>query len=115
MKSVSLVKFASVVLAALVLSGCEPKPADIQKWKAEGNTSKLIKALKDSRQFIRLDAIAALEELKAEKAVAPLGALIKDPDVVVVHKSLAALATIGTLQLNPICCRLSRLIQIPPD
>jgi HEAT repeat protein len=101
MKSVSLIRFASTALLAFALTGCEVKPQDIEKWKAEGNTAKLIKALKDSRQSIRLEAINALEELNAENAVAALGALIQDPDVVIVHKSLDALASIGTPSIEP--------------
>lgn len=101
MKIHHLARMASIALIAFSLTGCETKPEDIAKWKAEGNTSKLVKSLNDSRQFIRIDAIAALAELNAETAVAPLGALIQDPDVVIVHKSLDALASIGTPSIEP--------------
>ncbi|MDF7798423.1 HEAT repeat domain-containing protein [Pontiellaceae bacterium B1224] len=96
-----LARIISVAVIAVGLTGCETKPEDIEKWKANGNTAKLIKTLGDSRQFIRLDAIAALGELKAETAVAPLGTLLKDPDPVIVHESLDALAAIGTPAVEP--------------
>lgn len=84
-----------LAMATLVLSGCESEPEDIQKWKANNNTAKLIKTLDDGRQFMRLDAIDALKELQAADAIDALGALLDDYDVVVVHKSIEALAAIN--------------------
>lgn len=77
----------------LGLGGCKRDPRDIAKWKAEGNTKKLISATGDYRQFVRIDAIEALEELKAKEAITPLAALFSDPDLVVVHKAIDAVAS----------------------
>lgn len=86
----------TVGAAALLLTGCEPKPEDIKAWKTEKNSAKLVKTLGDERQFMRLEAIAALEEIQAAGAVDDLGRLLSDPDVVVVHRAIDALAAIGT-------------------
>ena len=101
MKSNRLIYIFTMLLFTLSLAGCETKPQQIAQWKAEGNTGKLIKVLNDPRQFMRIDAINALSELKAVDAIEPLGALIKDPDVVVVHKALDALVAIGTPAVEP--------------
>ncbi|MDF7826149.1 HEAT repeat domain-containing protein [Pontiellaceae bacterium B12227] len=96
MKISHFIRIALGSCLALSLVSCETEPDDIAKWKAEGNTGKLVKTLTDSRQFMRLDAINALAELKDETSVDPLGALVQDPDVVIVHKAIDALAAIGT-------------------
>lgn len=94
-------RWAFYSVAFFILAGCETQPEDIAKWKAEKNTGKLVKTLEDGRQFMRLDAINALAEIKAEQAVDALGALISDPDVVIVHAAIDALAEIGTPSIEP--------------
>ena len=101
MKHKQIVRAGCILAVILNLIGCETDPENIAKWKAEGNTEKLTQVLKDSRQFVRLDAIVALGALNDEKAVAPLGALLQDHDVVIVHASIDALAAIGTPSIEP--------------
>ncbi|QBG46023.1 HEAT repeat domain-containing protein [Verrucomicrobia bacterium S94] len=93
--------FQALAATAILLAGCQPNPDDIETWKAENNTGRLIKALNDERQFMRLQAIEALKELNAENAVNPLGALLKDTDAVVVHSAIEALAAINTPSIEP--------------
>ncbi len=92
---------AAFAVCVMALTGCDTKPEDIAKWKAEKNTGKLVKTLGDERQFMRLEAIKALAEIGAADAVNALGALLKDPDVVIVHAALDALAAIGTPAIEP--------------
>lgn len=86
----------AVGTALILLTGCEPQPEDIETWKAEKDSAKLVEILNDDRQFMRLDTIAALEEIQAADAVDDLGKLLQDRDVVVVHRAIDALAAIGT-------------------
>jgi hypothetical protein len=101
MKRKNTMYAAIAVVLTLGLAGCETKPEDIANWKEQGNSKKLIGTLNDSRQFIRIEAMAALKELKAPAAVDPLGALLSDPDVVIVHKALDAMAAIGGSSIEP--------------
>jgi len=96
-----LKQWAFYLVTVLILAGCDSQPEDIAKWKAEKNAVKLVKTLDDTRQFMRLEAIDALGEIKAEEAVDALGALLGDPDVVVVHAAIDALAEIGTPSIEP--------------
>ncbi len=93
--------FTIAGLAILLgLAGCKRDPRDIAKWKAEGKTGKLISATGDHRQFVRIDAIKALAELKAKEAIEPLVALFSDSDLVVVHKAVDAVASMDDPRLE---------------
>jgi HEAT repeat protein len=91
--------FACVTL--LGLTGCKTTPEDIEAWKKGGNVTKLVGALNDSQQFIRLSAIEALVELDAQEATPGLAALFTDSDQVIVHKSIKAVAALGDPSLEP--------------
>lgn len=84
------------LVAALGLTGCSRTVDDIAKWKASGNTAKLIKALSDPKVEVRQGAAEALGELKAEPAVDALAALYNDPEEGVVLAAVNALAAIGS-------------------
>jgi len=88
--------FFMVCGSAIVLGlvGCKRDPGDIAKWKADGSIGKLISATGDHRQFVRIGAIEALAELKPKEAIEPLAALFSDPDLVIVHEAIDAVAAI---------------------
>lgn len=77
----------------LGLAGCKRDPRDIEKWKAAGDTRKLISAMGDHRQFVRIDAIEALAELQSKEALEPLAALFSDPDPFIAHKAIDTVAS----------------------
>lgn len=84
------------LLLVLGLGGCgEVTPEKIETWKTQGNVKKLIRATDDPRQFIRIDAIAALAELKNESAVDALAALFNDSDPVIAHKAIDTVIATG--------------------
>jgi HEAT repeat protein len=94
-------RFFSVftVLAVVLmfgLVGCSRTVDDVAKWKAKGKISKLIGALKDPKQEVRLASAEALGELKAESAVDPLASLFDDPETEVMLAAVNALVSIGT-------------------
>ena len=95
MKGVKSLVVLCGLLLALGLAGCQRTPEDIEKWKAAGNTAKLVEATEDARQFMRLAAIEALAELKDPEAIPPLTSLFADPDLVIVHEAVEAIASIG--------------------
>jgi HEAT repeat protein len=101
MKRKSTIHAAIVAILMLGLAGCETKPEEIEKWKAQGNTGKLIEAINDPRQSIRIGAIEALAELKPQEAVEPLGRLFTDPDLVILHKAIEAVAQFGGSSIEP--------------
>ena len=87
---------ALMLIAILGLTGCSRTIDDVAKWKASGNTAKLIKALSDPKVEVRQGAAEALGELKAGPAVDALAALYNDPEEGVVLTAVNALAAIGT-------------------
>lgn len=76
----------------LGLTGCDTTPQDIEEWKAKENTKKLISALDDHRQFMRVEAIEALLEMKSTEAIDPLATLFHDLDQFIAHKAIDAVA-----------------------
>lgn len=115
MKSVMISRVAIVLALVLGLSGCAPqdKSAAIQKWKAEGNSAKIIKLLQDPLQAIRVEAIEALAGMKDTGALAPLGELFNDPDLIVVHAAVDAVATIGGAEAEPYLLKAIKLDTVP--
>lgn len=101
MKQMHTIVSTTLLTALLSLTGCDTGPDDIEAWKKSGNTPKLILALNDSQQFIRIGAIDALEELKATDATPALVALFTDSDQVIAHKSIDAAIAIGAPSLEP--------------
>lgn len=88
----------AAMAAAMVLglTGCgETTTETVAKWKEAGNVPKLITAMNSPAQDVRLAAINAVTDLQAKEAVDPLALLVNDPDKVVAHKSIAAIAAIG--------------------
>ncbi len=88
-------RFIVAAILVVTLAGCETKIEHIEKWKAQGNTAKLIAAFSNIHQDIRLAAIAAVVELNAEDAVNPLAGMFNDADLAVAHKAINAVAAIG--------------------
>ena len=82
------------VIALLGLTGCSRTVDDVAKWKAKGNTEKLIQALSDPKIEVRLAATAALGELKAEPAVDALASLYNDSEETVILASVKSLSQI---------------------
>jgi HEAT repeat protein len=97
----------------LGLAGCERDPRDIAKWKAEGNTRKLISATDDYRQFVRLEAIESLGELKATEAIDPLAALFSDPDLVIAHAAITAIASMEDPRVEKYMLKALELETVP--
>lgn len=97
------------------LTGCAPqdKSVAIVEWKANGRADKIIKLLIDPVQAIRLEAIEALAEMKAEEAIQPLGTLFTDPDLVVVHAAIDAVAEIGGADIEPLMLKAIKLETVP--
>ena len=90
------IRAAVAAIIVLGLAGCgETTTETIAKWKAAGNVPKIIAAFTSPHQDVRLAAIKAVADLKAETAVAPLAGLLNDEDQLVVHKSIDAIAAIG--------------------
>jgi HEAT repeat protein len=85
-------QFLTLVMLLLIAAGCKRTPEDIEKWRAEGNTRKLIAALDDTRQFMRIDAIEGLAEIGTTEIVEPLADLFDDYDLFITHKAIEVLA-----------------------
>ncbi len=83
------------IIFVLGLTGCSRTVEDVARWKTNGKSEKLVRALDDLKSEIRLAAAEALGELKAETAVDPLAALFDDPEADVVLASANALVSIG--------------------
>ncbi len=97
------------------LTGCAPqdKSLAIVEWQADGRADKIIKLLIDPVQAIRLEAIEALAEMKAEEAIQPLGTLFTDPDLIVVHAAIDAVAEIGGSDIEPLMLKAIKLETVP--
>lgn len=115
MKMTAVGKVLVVLGLVLGLAGCEPqdKSAAILKWQAEGKTEKIIKLLYDPVQAIRVEAIEALAGMQAKEAFAPLGELFKDPDLIVVHAAVEAVAAMGGAEAEPYLLKAIKLDTVP--
>lgn len=103
----------ATLMLVLSLSGCDTKPEDIAVWKAKGNSKKLIKALGDYRDFVRVDAIKALGSLQSKEAVAPLAALFNDKNEQIVQSAVDAIAQIGGPDAEQFLLRAMQLDSVP--
>lgn len=93
-KSIHMYRILACLLL-LGLAGCERTTEDVVKWKAQGKTHKLIRALKDDDREVSSKAALALGELKAKQAIEPLAAQFTHPHSQVVTHAVEALARIG--------------------
>jgi len=75
----------------------QPTTAKIEKWKAEGRTNKIVKALDEGLYNIRVAAIRALGELKDQSAYNTIQKYIDDKLEIV---SIEAILSIQNFVLN---------------